>query len=47
MTAYAMKGDHEQFLEAGTDDYISKLINVDEVLEVIKKYALSVKWENS
>ena len=35
-----MKGDREHFLEAGKDDYIFKLINVDEVLEVIKKYAV-------
>ncbi|MBN2011275.1 response regulator, partial [candidate division KSB1 bacterium] len=37
MTAHAMKGDKEKFLEAGMDDYISKPINVDEVLNVIKK----------
>ncbi len=34
-TAYALAGDREKALEAGCDDYISKPINIDELLKVI------------
>ncbi len=37
-TAYALAGDHEKALEAGCDDYISKPINKDKLLEIIEKY---------
>lgn len=37
MTAHAMKGDKERFLEAGMDDYITKPIRRDMVLEVIQR----------
>jgi CheY-like chemotaxis protein len=40
MTAHAMKGDKEKFLDAGMNDYISKPINVDEFMSIIKKYSL-------
>ncbi len=39
MTAHAMKGDKETFLEAGMNDYISKPINIDELKNIIKKYS--------
>ncbi|MBN2009014.1 response regulator [candidate division KSB1 bacterium] len=39
MTAHAMKGDRERFLDAGMDGYVSKPINVDEVRNLIMKYA--------
>ncbi len=39
MTAHAMKGDKESFLEAGMNDYISKPINIDEFSVIIKKYS--------
>ena len=38
MTAESMKGDREKCLAAGMNDYISKPINREEVLEIIKKW---------
>jgi CheY-like chemotaxis protein len=38
LTAYAMNGDKESFLEAGMDDYISKPVNRDELVEVIRRH---------
>jgi len=37
-TAYAQKGDKEMAIEAGCNDYISKQINKDELLSLIKKH---------
>jgi len=37
VTAQAMQGDREKCLEAGADDYISKPINVDQLLTAIEK----------
>lgn len=38
LTAYAMRGDRERFLEAGFDDYIPKPIDVAEFARKIEKY---------
>ncbi len=38
VTAQAMMGDRERSLEAGADDYISKPIDVDRLLELIHQY---------
>ncbi|RME98286.1 MAG: response regulator, partial [Chloroflexi bacterium] len=37
MTAHAMKGDRERFLEAGMDDYVSKPIRSQDVLDAIAR----------
>lgn len=38
MTANAMKGDRENCLEAGMDDYIAKPIKIDNVIEVLSRF---------
>jgi CheY-like chemotaxis protein len=38
LTAYAMKGDREKFLEQGFDDYIAKPIDVPSFMKKMEKY---------
>jgi len=38
MTAFAMEGDKEKCIAAGMDDYISKPIIIDEIINVITRY---------
>jgi PAS domain S-box-containing protein len=40
ITAYAPEGDREKCLEAGMDDYISKPVQVKELMAVLKKYSV-------
>jgi CheY-like chemotaxis protein len=35
MTAYAMSGDREKFVDSGMDDYIAKPVSVDELNRVL------------
>ncbi len=37
LTAYAMTGDREKFLQAGMDDYVAKPVNKNTLLEVLYK----------
>jgi CheY-like chemotaxis protein len=38
MTAHAMKGDHENCLAAGMDDYLSKPFDVPSMRAVLEKF---------
>lgn len=38
LTASAMRGDRERFLDAGCDDYISKPIQMRELLDKVKEH---------
>ena len=37
-TAYAIAGDKEKSIKAGCDDYISKPIKKEELIEKLRKY---------
>lgn len=41
MTAHAMQGDRERCLESGMDDYISKPLKAEEVLEKLRRWSAS------
>jgi two-component system, cell cycle response regulator DivK len=38
VTASAMRGDRERFLESGCDDYLSKPIQMAELIEMVDKH---------
>ena len=38
LTAQAMEGDRERFLAAGFDGYLSKPVNVAELMDTVKRY---------
>jgi signal transduction histidine kinase/ActR/RegA family two-component response regulator len=39
LTAYAMSGDREKFLEAGMNGYLAKPVDADQLLNLLGKYA--------
>jgi two-component system, sensor histidine kinase and response regulator len=47
MTANAMKGDREMYLEAGMDDYVAKPIKRELVFEMVEKWILKGHWLKS
>jgi two-component system cell cycle response regulator DivK len=38
VTAQAMQGDYERFLAAGFDDYISKPVNIVELVGIVRQH---------
>jgi two-component system, cell cycle response regulator DivK len=38
VTAQAMKGDRERFIEAGFDGYLSKPVDIDELLATVEEH---------
>lgn len=47
LTASAMHGDRERFLQAGCDDYLSKPIQVHELIEMVEKFFPAEVLENA
>jgi signal transduction histidine kinase/ligand-binding sensor domain-containing protein/DNA-binding response OmpR family regulator len=46
MTANAMQGDREQCIKAGMNDYISKPVNLDELMKTIERWAITVQQKD-
>lgn len=47
LTASAMRGDRERFLDAGCNDYLSKPVRAQELIEMVEKYFESENGSSS
>jgi CheY-like chemotaxis protein len=47
MTAHAMQGDRERCIAAGMDSYISKPLDIKELIELLEKFSEAVQQEAS
>ncbi|KAL7923715.1 hypothetical protein ACQKWADRAFT_289115 [Trichoderma austrokoningii] len=47
MTAYALRGDSETCLEKGMDDYISKPVNINKLLQKLLTWLDSPEWSKT
>ncbi len=47
MTAHAMKGDRERCIAAGMDSYISKPLEIKELIELLEKFSVGASQEAS
>lgn len=47
MTAYALRGDNETCLEKGMDDYISKPVNINKLLQKLLVWLDSPEWSKN
>ncbi|HEY9047957.1 MAG TPA: response regulator [Ohtaekwangia sp.] len=47
MTANAMQGDREECIKAGMEDYISKPVNMEELVILLEKWAVQIKVNNN
>jgi signal transduction histidine kinase/CheY-like chemotaxis protein len=45
VTANALKGDRERFLNSGLDDYIAKPAKEKDILEILQKYDMSINHD--
>ena len=43
VTAQAMKGDRERFIEAGFDGYLSKPVDIDELLTTVEQHCGTIR----
>jgi CheY-like chemotaxis protein len=47
MPAHAMQGDRERCIAAGMDDYISKPLDIKELIELLGKFSEAARQEAS
>ncbi len=47
MTAHAMQGDRERCIAAGMDSYISKPLDIKELIELLEKFGVAAQQEGS